>query len=146
MTALNAGAARVLARFAGDVHACTDVTGFGLIGHATEMAVASDVTIEIEGSRLPLLPQARELASANRSGGLGSNREHFETTTVVAPGVDPALADLAYDPQTSGGLLVAVDAAVADDVCHELSAGSLITVRPIGRVQAPEAGRLRFVP
>jgi selenide,water dikinase len=146
MTLLNAGAAQVLARFGGSVHACTDVTGFGLIGHATEMAVASNVTLEIEGSRLPLLPGVRVLASANRSGGLASNREYFEMTTEVAPGVDPALADLAYDPQTSGGLLAAVDAAVVDEVCRALSAGAPITVRPIGRVRGTDAARVRLIP
>jgi selenide, water dikinase len=146
MTMLNANASHVLARFGGNVHACTDVTGFGLIGHATEMAVASNVTLEISASRLALLPGVRELASANRSGGLGSNREHFEPTTEMAPGVDPELADLAYDPQTSGGLLAAVDAAIADEVCLALSASAAITVRPIGRVEAPQAARVRLIP
>ena len=84
--------------------------------------------------------------SANRSGGLGSNREHFEPTTEMAQGVDPELADLAYDPQTSGGLLAAVDAAVADEVCLALSASAAITVRPIGRVEAPQAPRVRLIP
>jgi len=146
MTMLNANASHVLARFGGNVHACTDVTGFGLIGHATEMAVASNVTLEISASRLALLPGVRELASANRSGGLGSNREHFEPTTEMAEGVDPELADLAYDPQTSGGLLAAVDAAVADEVCLALSASAATTVRPIGRVEAPQAARVRLIP
>jgi selenide, water dikinase len=146
MTVLNAVAAQVLARFERDVHACTDITGFGLIGHATEMAVASNVTLVIEGSRLPLLPGVRELASGNRSGGLGSNREHFGPTTEVMPGVDPALADLAYDPQTSGGLLAAVDVAVADEACRALSAAAPITVRSIGRVGPPQAARVRLIP
>ena len=109
------------------------------------MAVASNVALEIEVPRLPLLPGVRELASANRSGGLGSNREHFAPTTEVTPGVDPALEDVAYDPQTSGGLLAAVDAAVADEVCRALSAGSPITVRPIGRVRVTDAARVRLI-
>jgi selenide, water dikinase len=146
MTVLNVAAAQVLSRFGRDVHACTDITGFGLIGHATEMAAASNVTVVIEGSRLPLLPGVRELASANRSGGMGSNREHFEPSTEVAPGVDAALVDVAYDPQTSGGLLAAIDAAVADRVCGELWAAGTIPVRPIGRVEARQASRVRLVP
>ena len=108
MTALNARAADVLVRSAPDVHACTDITGFGLIGHATEMASASGVTLEIHSDDLPLLEGVRDLAPANRSGGMGSNREHFAAWTWLDPGIDPLLVDIAFDPQTSGGLLFAL--------------------------------------
>ena len=122
MTALNARAADVLALFAPDVHACTDVTGFGLIGHATEMAVASGVTLDIGSGDLPLLEGVRDSASTNRSGGMESNREHFAPGTSVDAGIDAALVDVAYDPQTSGGLLAAVAVRAADAIRDALSA------------------------
>jgi selenide, water dikinase len=122
MTALNARAADVLVRSAPDVHACTDITGFGLIGHASEMASASGVTLEIRSDDLPLLEGVRDLASTNRSGGMGSNREHFAAATSLDPGVDPLLVDIGFDPQTSGGLLAAVAPEAADAVVAGLSA------------------------
>jgi selenide, water dikinase len=104
------------------VHACTDITGFGLIGHATEMASASGVTLEIHSDDLPLLEGVRDLAPANRSGGMGSNREHFGAGTSLDPGIDPLLVDIAFDPQTSGGLLAAVDSGAAGAIVSRLSA------------------------
>ncbi len=144
MTALNARAADVLALFAPDVHACTDVTGFGLIGHATEMAVASGVTLDIGSGDLPLLEGVRDLASTNRSGGMESNREHFAQGTSVDAGVDAALVDVAYDPQTSGGLLAAVAVRAADAIRDALSAagaGAAI----VGRVSDAGAFRVRLL-
>ena len=124
MTMLNKAGARVLRQFAGAVHGATDITGFGLIGHATEMAKASGVSITIDTARLPLLPGVTAIASQNRSGGMGTNREHFEGG-VVAGDVDPAVLDVCYDPQTSGGLLAAVDAASAEAILAELRAAEV---------------------
>jgi selenide, water dikinase len=146
MTTLNRRAAEALSTFGHEVHACTDITGFGLIGHATEMAAASAVTLEIRASLLPLLPAVREMAPANRSRGLGSNREHFETTTQVSPEVDPALADVAYDPQTSGGLLAAIAPHVADRAWEALSDAAGVVVHRVGRVAPPDTARVRLLP
>ena len=144
MTALNARAADVLGRFAADVHACTDITGFGLIGHATEMAAASSVTLDIRSGDLPVLEGVRDLASTNRSGGMGSNREHFAAGTSLDAGVDPALVDVAFDPQTSGGLLVAVAAGAADAILAAMTAvGAGAAV--VGRVSAAGAFRVRLL-
>ena len=89
MQTLNRAAAEALQTLhAGAVHACTDVTGFGLIGHATEMARASGVTIAIGAGVVPLFPGVLEIAEQNRSGGMGSNQEHFAPSTHVEPGVD----------------------------------------------------------
>jgi selenide,water dikinase len=108
MTALNRGAAEAMQALpAGHVHACTDITGFGLIGHATEMAAASDVTLDITAAAVPLLNGVLELAKGNRSGGLASNLEHFEGSVGAAAGIGQDLLWLLYDPQTSGGLLIA---------------------------------------
>jgi selenide, water dikinase len=115
MTTLNKRAAEVLTAFGDAVHACTDVTGFSLVGHATEMAVASHASIAIDFSRLPLLPGALEIASANRSGGMGTNKLQFAPTADTSA-LSDAEVDLCFDPQTSGGLLAAVDGARADEI------------------------------
>ena len=108
MTTLNRAAADAMrALSAGQVHACTDVTGFGLVGHATEMAAASNVTLRIDAAAVPLLNGVLEIAAGNRPGGLASNLEHFERGVGAAAGIDQDLLWLLYDPQTSGGLLIA---------------------------------------
>jgi selenide,water dikinase len=107
MLALNAAAAAALADL--EVHACTDITGFGLIGHAREMARASGVTVEIDSGCLRFLPGALDYARQGAiPGGLKNNRDFAAPDADVASAIDPALADLLYDPQTSGGLLVAL--------------------------------------
>ena len=81
MRTLNKAAAEAIAGVEG-VHACTDITGFGLIGHASEMAAASQVTIAINAAAVPLIPGVLEMVGQNKSGGMNTNREHF------GPGVD----------------------------------------------------------
>ncbi len=120
MMTLNRAAAAVLERAGPVVHACTDITGFGLIGHASEMAAASGCSIEIESSRVPLLEGVRDLVRGNIPGGGRTNREHFGAGVVVAAGVDEVIVDLLYDPQTSGGLLVAAAPADGDRLLAEL--------------------------
>lgn len=127
MTFLNRSAAASLRELGGDVHACTDVTGFGLIGHGTEMATASGVSLEIDAARLPLFDGVLAIASRNRSGGMTTNREYF-AGGVDAPGVAPELVDLCYDPQTSGGLLVAIAPGRAAEALERLSASSIPAV------------------
>jgi selenide,water dikinase len=107
MSRLNQKASVALTDVEG-VHACTDITGFGLAGHASQMAVASSVTLSIQSSRLPLLDGVLALASQNRSGGMTTNREHFENRVEMGPAVPAPMGDLVFDPQTSGGLLVTV--------------------------------------
>jgi selenide, water dikinase len=143
MTTLNATAADVLRGFAGAVHACTDVTGFGLIGHSTEMALASGVSIEIDTARLPMFRGVCEIASQNRSGGMGTNRDHFQTG-VSSVGIAEEVLDVCFDPQTSGGLFAAVDAAFAEGIAAELQRRQLPAVI-VGRVvqSGPAAVLLR---
>ena len=93
------------------VSAATDVTGFGLLGHLWEMASRSGVSVTITAASLPLLPGARECTAMGvHTGGEGRNRAWVGDNLVVAPSVDPVVAALAFDPQTSGGLLLAVSA------------------------------------
>jgi selenide,water dikinase len=92
-----------------DAHACTDVTGFGLLGHAREMAMASGVTLEIEAGAVRMLPGALEYARMGAiAGGLRNNREFISGCLEVARELPQEVDALLYDPQTSGGLLIAL--------------------------------------
>ena len=145
MVTLNRAAARVLETLPGGVvHACTDITGFGLIGHASEMAAASHCSIEIEAGRVPLLESARELAPGNSPGGARTNREHFGGGVAIGAGVDATVADLLYDPQTSGGLLIAVAAADSESLLSSLASAGVLSAR-IGCVSDPGTVRIRVV-
>jgi selenide,water dikinase len=112
-------AAEAIAKF--DVKAATDVTGFALLGHAWEMACASNVTIEIDSSRVPLINGALELVAAGMlTGADKTNREYVGEDVSFADVLDPNLVKLFYDPQTAGGLLLAISEDKADDLLAEL--------------------------
>ena len=109
MSTLNLAAART-ARGVG-LHACTDITGFGLLGHGSEVATKSGVRLRLSAGAIPLLPGAYDLAAAGHlPGGLDRNRDHFaadpDAGVSVAAGVDPVVEALLYDPETSGPLLL----------------------------------------
>jgi len=107
MLTLNRRACEEMLRF--DVHGCTDVTGFGLIGHAREMALASGVTLEIDVDAVQFLPGAVDYALRGAlSGGLKNNREFASCAVETAGAIPTEIDDLLYDPQTSGGLLIAL--------------------------------------
>jgi selenide,water dikinase len=134
MTTLNRRAADALRGLpAGSVHACTDVTGFGLVGHASEMAAASQCTLELTAAAIPLLPGVLALVNGNIPGGGRTNAEHFGSGTRISTALDPELVHLLFDPQTSGGLLVAVAGPAAGDAETAFRAAGLGTAR-IGRV------------
>jgi selenide,water dikinase len=140
MTTLNAAAARTLGDFR--VHACTDVTGFGLLGHAYEMASGSGVRIAFVAERLPSLPGARRLAADGHhlTGGCRRNREWLADKVVVDDRVPPDLAELAWDPQTSGGLLIALPYDDAPSLVAALTAAGVRTPIQIGTVEARTDG------
>ena len=107
MSELNAATARAMRKY--DVHAATDVTGFGLVGHAMQMAQGSGVTLKFEESDLPILPGAIEWCKAGMIPGGGKrNREFYGPRTRIYAEVADEMAELAFDPQTSGGLLIAL--------------------------------------
>jgi selenide,water dikinase len=112
MATLNRAAGEAIAAADG-VHAATDITGFGLVGHAMEVANASGVTVELQAEAIPLIENVLPLVAGHRSGGMGTNRSHFGPRCRIRPGLRTDLADLLFDPQTSGGLLIA---AAADSV------------------------------
>jgi selenide,water dikinase len=121
------------------VHALTDVTGYGLLGHALELAEASGVALEIAAAAVPFLDGAREAAESGAiPGGLVANRS-WVADRVEFDGVDDATATLLFDPQTSGGLLAALapaDAAVLLERCAQRG----VTAALIGRVVTGRPG------
>ncbi len=107
MVALNKVASSVMRRFA--VHACSDVTGFGLLGHSYEMASGSGVTIVLRADSMPLLPGAARLAAGGHiTGGCKRNKSYLADKVAIGPSVTPDQVEIAFDPQTSGGLLIAL--------------------------------------
>jgi selenide,water dikinase len=141
MLTLNRAAAEALQPFPGHViHACTDITGFGLIGHASEIAAASKVTVTIQAGHVPVFEGVLALASANRSGGLESNEAHFGQKVEVEPGVDPDMLTILFDPQTSGGLLIAVGSESAAQVGAALTTAGIAAVR-VGSIGPAMPGR-----
>jgi len=130
MRTLNRLAADALRSLPADAgHACTDITGFGLAGHASEMAAASGLTLNVAAQRLPLFAGVLAMAKGNRSGGMGSNQEHFGPSVQCAEGIDADLLSVIFDPQTSGGLLIAASAERADDVEAALRAAGVLAAR-----------------
>ncbi len=139
MTALNRAAAEVFG--AHEVHAATDVTGFGLLGHGLEMARASGLRFVFEAAALPALDGALELARAGvETGGAAHNRRFVEESLSVADGVAAELVTLANDPQTSGGLLAAVPGALVSRIEADLAARGVQSWR-VGWVEPGTAGR-----
>jgi selenide,water dikinase len=107
MMLLNRRACEAMLAF--DVHGCTDVTGFGMIGHAREMANGSGLTIEIEAASVRFLPGALDYARQGAiPGGLKNNREFASCAVDIAANIPPEIENLLYDPQTSGGLLISL--------------------------------------
>ena len=135
MVRLNRDAAHTLRALPpGIVSACTDVTGFGLVGHGAAMASASGVALVFETPSLPLLEGALGLAAANTPGGGRTNQQHFGPRVGIASSVTDAMRLVIFDPQTSGGLLVAVDPSATAHVIGRLHDAGVPAV-VVGRVE-----------
>jgi selenide,water dikinase len=144
MTTLNKQAAELIADREYQVHAMTDVTGFGLIGHAREMALASNVALQLFTKNVAILPGALECIRAGHiPGGLKANREFAECVVGYEAAISEEVKTLLFDPQTAGGLLVSV----AEDDCEELvvemqAAG--IPARSIGKIVESQKPLIRI--
>ena len=142
MTTLNKAARDVMVRYR--VHACTDVTGFGLMGHGFEMAQGSDVEITLHVDAIDLIPESLELAKMGiLPAGMYRNRT-FAEPWVDAGDTELCKQDLLYDPQTAGGLLMAVDPADADALYEELK-GVVPSAQRIGTVAEYRGGKRLFL-
>jgi selenide,water dikinase len=136
MTRLNRDAAEALQETAGAIHAVTDITGFGLLGHAREMAVGSGVSLELDHAKVEYLPGAAQAArEGHLAGGLNNNRDFVGDCAGFADAVPEEFRNLFFDPQTSGGLLVAIAPEAADAALAALARRN-VTGRAIGRVVA----------
>jgi len=141
MTTLNAGAARALR--AVDVHAATDVTGFGLLGHLHSLLTASGAAAEVQAAAVPLLARARELAERGAiPGGTRRNLESLTGAVEFAAGLDEATRLLLADAQTSGGLLIALPETQVPALRAALERERAPVAAQVGRVVAGPAGRI----
>lgn len=134
MATLNRDAAEIMVDYA--VHACTDITGFGFLGHIAEMVVDSGTGIRIQTDSVPILPQTLNYAGMGLvPAGAYKNREFFERHVDIAPRVDALLQDILFDPQTSGGLLICVEGDSAHDLLQALKKKGIHDAAIVGHVE-----------
>jgi selenide,water dikinase len=142
MVTLNRAAAEVLTKF--EVHALTDVTGFGLLGHLRNVTAASGVTAEVWADRVPVLPAARNYVAAGTApGGTRANKSFLADWVTYDSSISLDEQLLLCDAQTSGGLLAAVPEASADKVVLALNAAGTLAAAVVGRIVEPGTGRIR---
>ena len=133
MTMLNAAAQKAMNGL--DVHGCTDITGFGLLGHAKELALASGVSLNIQSACLPLLPGAQGFAAEGLiPAGAYRNRAYLDGKVSFSSSVSLSIQDIMFDPQTSGGLLISVSEADAERLMSALGESEAGWSRIIGQV------------
>ena len=144
MSSLNRKAKEVMDHFT--VHACTDITGFGLIGHGLEMAEASKVRFYLHSKKIPYIPESREYAEMGLiPQGAYENRK-FQAEKVEFRAVDTAMQDILFDPQSSGGLLYSVPKEEKDAAMEALLKANLPTkVSYIGEVGEADEGSLPYI-
>jgi selenide,water dikinase len=144
MTTLNAAASLVARKH--PVHACSDVTGFGILGHSLEMASGSGVTLVIESAKLPLLRRAPRLAEKGYiTGGCKRNQEYLNDKMVIDKTIREGLVQVALDPQTSGGLLIAVAKRHAAKLIDDLHAASVTHAAEVGYATSLQKSWVRLV-
>lgn len=140
MTTLNKQAAEAMNQY--HVHACTDITGFGLLGHVYEMAAASKVSITINAAALPLLPEAAAAAAMGFvPAGAYENRSYLQAVTFDG-NVPENMKDICFDPQTSGGLLISLPSTEAESLLHELHSRGITAAAIIGTVTTMGKGEI----
>jgi selenide, water dikinase len=144
MTTLNASASLVARKH--PIHACSDVTGFGILGHALEMASGSGVTLVIESAKLPLLHRAPRLAEKGYlTGGCKRNQEYLNDKMVIDKSIREGLVQVALDPQTSGGLLIAVAKRHAVKLIEDLHAAGVTHAAEVGYATSLQKSWVRLV-
>ena len=133
MATLNRAASEVMKQFS--VHACTDITGFGLLGHLAEMVEDSEKGLRLESRQIPILPEAMDYAGMGMMpGGTFKNKEFRLHMVEFSSEVDPLMQDILFDPQTSGGLLMCVQREQADDLVKKLIEEGVAESKIIGEV------------
>jgi selenide,water dikinase len=133
MATLNRVAAETMAAY--PVHACTDVTGFGLLGHLAEMVVGSGCSVRIDSRKVPVLQETAGFAGMGLvPAGAFKNKSFRQAMVAFADGVNAVMQDILFDPQTSGGLLICIDSHRADELAGELIRKGVAEVAIIGEV------------
>jgi selenide,water dikinase len=144
MTTLNATAAEVARKH--PVHACSDVTGFGILGHALEMASGSDVTLVIESAKMPLLRGTPRLAEKGYiTGGCKRNKDYLNDKMLIDKNIREGLVEAALDPQTSGGLLFAIARRHAAKLLEDLHAAGVSHATEVGYATSLQKSWVRLV-
>ncbi|MBA4394592.1 MAG: selenide, water dikinase SelD, partial [Desulfobacca sp.] len=145
MCQLNKTAAEVMEEVG--VHACTDITGFGLLGHALEMATASKCTMTLMASQVPIIPYALEYAQMGMiPGGTHANRDYCHRSLTVDPSIPAYILDILSDAQTSGGLLISVQAEKTKPLLDLLKQRGLADVSWIGEITGASSGLISVLP
>ena len=133
MATLNRDAAEIMKDY--PVHACTDITGFGLLGHIAEMIIDTGFSVKLTSKTIPIIPETLEYAGMGLvPAGTYKNREFRECMVDFAPSVDRLVQDILFDPQTSGGLLICVDRESADELLEKLREKGMANAAIIGEV------------
>ncbi len=133
MATLNRDAAEIMSHY--PVHACTDITGFGLLGHVAEMVLDTGLGVRIIWGSIPILPETLSYARMGLvPAGAHKNREFREPIVEFVPSIDPLMKDILFDPQTSGGLLICVDRGRAAGLLAELKGNGIEKAAIIGEV------------
>jgi selenide,water dikinase len=141
MSTLNRQASEIIQEIG--VNACTDVTGFGLLGHASEMVEDTGVGMLIYADAVPIFPEARELAAMGLiPAGLYRNRDFRKPMVDIGKEVNEIVADILFDPQTSGGLLISIPPDKADKALHRMHADGIMEAAIIGEVVDSPKGRI----
>jgi selenide,water dikinase len=144
MVTLNRTASEWMKKYG--AHACTDITGFSFIGHALEMAIASQVGMVIQSTAVPIFPEAMEYAKLGLvPGGAYSNRDFFSCRVEMHSSVPHLLADIFYDPQTSGGLLISLPPGEAEKLVATLKKEGLVHSSMVGEVVEEPRGKIRLL-
>jgi selenide,water dikinase len=125
------------------VHACTDITGFGLLGHACRVAQSSQVAISIHTASIPFFPEAEDFAKMGFCpAGLHRNREFYSKMVEFAPQVPAHMGDILFDPQTSGGLLISLNSEKAEELVSRLHKAGVAEAAIIGEIAAEPRGKV----
>lgn len=141
MATLNRDAAEIMKGY--PVHACTDITGFGLLGHIAEMIIDTGFSIKLISKTIPIIPETLEYAGMGLvPAGTYNNREFREGMVDFAPSVDSLVQDVLFDSQTSGGLLICVDRENADELLEKLRQKGMDNAAIIGDVTTEPKGRI----
>ncbi len=141
MAALNKDAAEIMVQY--PVHACTDITGFGLLGHIAEMVEDSGTGVTIDSEKVPVIKGSLEFAEMGLiPAGTYKNREFRESMVEIDSSLSRSVQDVLFDPQTSGGLLISVDKESAAPLLGELHKGGVNSAAIIGKVVAGSIGKI----